>query len=226
MATFEFILTLIVELIPTILSIIIIRTLLQKNKLEFIGNKLLALSLFFVGTYTFLTFLYTIIAKAAIIDLFLLISFLCILTALILLYFTIQVVLHSSMWLQGKEKWIWIILTAAIFIMMISTDFITVVDEAQAITVFDPVVYYIYAGFVLFVLLFSSIQTYRVGIKRIDDAKVKKKMVFFFLALICLIFSLIVDTIGGLVEVGEIFFDIGLFGLISIALLLMERAMK
>jgi uncharacterized membrane protein len=176
--------------------------------------------------YSFLTFLYTLIAKADVIKILLLISFLCILVALVFLYFTIQVVLHSNMWLNGREKWVWILLTAVIFVMMVTSDFITVTDEIQALTEFDPIIYYIYAGFVLFVLCFSAIQTYRIGIRQTKDEFLKKKMKNFFYALISLIFALLVDAIGGMVEIAEVYFDIGLFGLISIALILMEKAMK
>jgi hypothetical protein len=224
MISFEIIITLIFELMTFILSVFISSKLIKNNNNNFIQNKFLAAGCLFCGLYTIFTFLYTIIATEFAIELFLTLGIISIIFAVLLLFFTLKVILKSSKWLETPEKWLWIIIAGIIIGLTFHPEYIIVTDVELSLTEFHPIFYNIYAIFVLFMLGYSAFITYSTGIVKADEKELKTKMKKFLAGLIIFISSLLVDVIGNLVEEGEVFFDMGLFGLISLAMVTLASA--
>lgn len=187
-----------------------------------IGNKLLAFGIISVGFYTLFTFIYSIIAKEWAIILFLKLGMIIILIGVTLLIFTMKILINSSVWIEKPEKWIYFSLTLIISVILAITNYITVVDEENSVTTFNPLVFYTFALYILLLLIYGTFSIYKFGIKR-TEGNAKKRMVYFFSGLISLILSLIIDAVGNFFPEFELIFDLMLFTLMTIGMLLMAR---
>jgi hypothetical protein len=105
---------------------------------------------------------------------------------------------------------------------LLFTDYITVVDIATGATHFETLQFSLFAIFVAFVLIYSTVPLYRFGIKK-NTGDTKKRAQFFLIALLFFIGSLLIDAIGNIVEI-EALFDTLLFAFISIGILWATRA--
>ena len=222
MASFLMILTFIFELLTTIISFYVGYLLMKQNEDKQIGNKLLALGIISVGFYTLFTFIYSLIAKEWAIILFLKLGMIVILIGVTLLIFTMKILIHSSVWIEKPEKWIYFSLTFIISAILAVTDYITVINEENSVTSFNPWVFYTFALYILLLLIYGSLSIYKFGVKR-NQGDVKKRMIYFFSGLISLILSLIIDAVGNFFPELELIFDLMLFTLMTIGMLLMAR---
>ncbi|MHA1855201.1 MAG: hypothetical protein ACTSYY_04075 [Promethearchaeota archaeon] len=222
MASFLLTLTFIFEIVSTIISFLTGYLLIKHNKEKQIGNMLLAFGIILIGFFTIFTLIYSIIAKAWAIILFLKFGMIAILFGVTLLILTMKVLIHSSLWIKKLEKWIYISLTLILSIIMAATGYITVNDEINSVTSFNPFVFYPFALYILLMLIYGSFSIYEFGIKR-NEGNTKKRMVYFFSGLIILIFALITDSIGNFFPELELIFDLILFSSITIAMILLAR---
>ena len=81
---------------------------------------------------------------------------------------------------------------------------------------------YTFALYILLLLIYGSLSIYKFGVKR-NQGDVKKRMIYFFSGLISLILSLIIDAVGNFFPELELIFDLMLFTLMTIGMLLMAR---
>ena len=215
-------LTFIFELLTTIISFYVGYLLMKQNEDKQIGNKLLASGIISVGFYTLFTFIYSIIAKEWAIILFLKLGMIIILIGVTLLIFTMKILINSSVWIEKPEKWIYFSLTLIISVILAVTNYITVIDEENSVTTFNLLVFYTFALYILLLLIYGSYSIYKFGIKR-TKGDAKKRMVYFFSGLISLIISLLIDAVGNFFPEFELIFDLMLFTLMTIGMLLMAR---
>jgi hypothetical protein len=138
-----------------------------------------------------------------------------ILIAVLLLYFALQVLIYSSKWIKMYKIGFFLplIISIIISLLLIFTNFIEVKEAATATTHFDPIIYNLFALFVAFMLFYSTLVMYIYGINK-STGDPKKRMLLFFVGLLCLISALISDAIGNIVE-NEILFDTLLFAFLA-----------
>ena len=139
--------------------------------------------------------------------------------AVLFLFYTMQVLIHSSKWMKINKLSFWapLIISVVIALIVIFTKFFEVVDAKTAETHFDPISLAIFAIFVAFMLIYSAYSLYRFGITK-STGESKKRMQLFFIGLIIVFGAMIADVIGNVVEI-EVLFDTLLFALLSVGLI-------
>ena len=99
------ILSLIFEIIPTILGVFGAIILLKKNS-KYLANRLMAIGTFFIGCYSFFIFLYDLLEMEWAILLFLPIAMSFILLGTMSIYFAILVISRTSSIFKNKWRWV------------------------------------------------------------------------------------------------------------------------
>lgn len=222
MVSLTVLITYFMELLTSFISFLIGYLVIKRNKENQNVNKLLSVGVILVGLYTFTTFIYSIIAKEWAIKLFISFGMSALLIAVLLLYFTMRLLIDSSARLGRKEILIYSSITSIIILIIIFSDFITVLDEEKSVTSFNPFVLYTYALFIMVMLIHGSYSTYIYGIKH-SEGRSRKRMIYFFWGLITLIIGLITESIGNFFPELELLFDLTLFSLIAFGMLLLAR---
>ena len=209
--------TYIFEFITTILSFFAALLLIKQKKDSQVplGNMFLTLASSFVGIYALSTIIYSIIGQEWAVLVFLKLGMIAILMAVLLLYFTMQVLIYSSKWIKIHKLRFWVPLCTSLVIsfVLVFTDYIIVIDAKTAETHFQPIPYTLFAIFVAFMLIYSTFSMYSFGIRR-STGNSRKRMQFFFIGLLFIIGSLIIDVLGNIIE-NEVLFDTLLFGILS-----------
>ncbi|MCP4763781.1 MAG: hypothetical protein GY870_18565 [archaeon] len=193
----------------------------SKDSQVSLGQKFLAIALFLVGNYALSTIIYSLIGQEWAILVFLRVGFISILISVVFLFYTMQILIHSSSWIKTNQKLVIITIIIAIIIslIMIIIPFIQVNDAATADTLFSPEYpFYAFALFVAFMLIYSAFVLYKFGISKNTGEK-KKNMQNFFIGLLFVIGALIVDVIGNFFNELEILFDTLLFAVLSIGVI-------
>lgn len=187
----------------------------KKNSQVPLGNTFLALANSCVGVYALSTIIYSIIGQEWAVIAFLKLGMVAIIMSVLLLYFTMQVLIYSSKWIKIHKFrfWVPLIISLAVAMILISTDFIEVKDAATAETHFQPIPFALFAILVAFMLIYSAFSLYYFGIRK-NTGSSRKRMQFFFIGLIFIISALIVDVLGNIIE-NEVLFDTLLFGILS-----------
>ncbi|MBA7682348.1 hypothetical protein ES703_90698 [subsurface metagenome] len=110
----------------------------KKNSQVPLGNTFLALANSCVGIYALSTIIYSIIGQEWAVIAFLKLGMVAIIMSVLFLYFTMQVLIYSSKWIKIHKFrfWVPLIISLAIALVLISTDFIEVKDAATAETHF------------------------------------------------------------------------------------------
>jgi len=187
----------------------------KKNSQVPLGNTFLSLANSGVGIYALATIIYSIIGQEWAVIAFLKLGMVAIIMSVLLLYFTMQVLIYSSKWIEIHKFrfWVPLIIALSIAMVLIFTDFIEVIDASTAETHFQPIPFVLFASFVAFMLIYSAISLYYFGIRKAAGDS-RKRMQIFFIGLILVISALIVDVIGNIIE-NEVLFDTLLFGILS-----------
>jgi len=213
--------TYIFEFVTMIISFLMVFLVLNRKKHSEVplGNIFLALGATFLGIYALTTIIYSLIGEKWAIIVFMKIGMVSVLMAVLFLFYTMQILIYSSKWFKVYRIsfLIPLIITLIIFIAIIFTDFIEVIDAATAETHFDPILYNIFAAMVAFLLIYSAFSIYYFGIRK-STGDSRKKMQLFFIGLIFFIGGLIADVIGNIIEI-EVLFDTLLFVLLSIGVI-------
>lgn len=189
-----------------------------------LGNTFLALGAFCIGIYALFTIIYSLINQEWAIITFLKLGMISLMAGVLFLFYTMQILIYSSKSINIKKTSYWAPLVAflTISLILLFTDYITVVDIATGATHFETLQFSLFAIFVAFVLIYSTVPLYRFGIKK-NTGDTKKRAQFFLIALLFFIGSLLIDAIGNIVEI-EALFDTLLFAFISIGILWATRA--
>ena len=209
---FEFILM----VLSFIASFLVIR-IKSKSKVPQ-SNLFLSISSIFVGLYALSTIIYSLIRQEWAIIAFLKIGMISIVLAVFCLFLTIQILISSSKWISIHRFYFITLLAATtiLTLLLIFTDFIKVIDIKTSETHFNPIIYYPFAIYIAFILVFSTFSTYYYGIRK-STGESRKRMLLFFFGLLIMLGGLIVDTIGNTIEI-EIIFDFLLFCFLSIGI--------
>ncbi len=213
--------TYIFEFIAMVISFFAAFLLIKQKKLSQVplGNTFLALANTCVGIYALSTIIYSIIGQEWAVITFLKLGMVAIVMAVLLLYFTMQVLIYSSKWIKIHKVrfWIPLVISLVITLVLIITDFIIVIDAATAETHFQPIPFALFAIFVAFMLIYSAFTLYSFGIRK-TTGNSRKRMQFFFIGLIFIIAALVIDVLGNIIE-NEVLFDTLLFGVLSCGVL-------
>jgi hypothetical protein len=214
----------IAEAIGTIAAYFAAYKVYKKNS-QYIGNKLMALSIGFIGTYIGSILVYDLIRQALIIQIFYRIGISSLLLGTILLYFSMEVLVHSSVWLKKKVLIIsllvfWIIYT--IFICV--SDIITIIDISVANTQMDMIPLLILAVSLLFLLITSILDLYLHGFRKAEGSH-KKNMLLFLVGLLVALGGLFISVGSSLTEDENIGFimDILFFSILAFSQVLIAR---
>ncbi len=198
----------------------------MKRSLVPVGNASLAIASIFLGIFALSTILYSLIGEASVIIILFKMGLISLLMAVFFLYYTMQVLVYSSKWIKIKKmkKFLWIPLITLILIVLILifTDYITVINAATAETHFEPFQFMLYALYIAFMILYSTISLYKFGLKKVTGES-KKNMQFFFMGLLFFLGALVIDVLNNIFEY-EVLFDTLLFASLAIGVILMARA--
>ena len=187
----------------------------KKNSQVPLGNIFLTLASSFVGIYALSTIIYSIIGQEWAVIAFLKLGMIAILMAVLLLYFTMQVLIYSSKWIKIHKLRFWIPFCIALTIALVLafTDYIIVIDAKTAETHFQPIPYALFAIYVAFMLIYSAFSIYSFGIRK-STGNSRKRMQLFLVGLLLIIGALIIDVLGNIIE-NEVLFDTLLFVALS-----------
>jgi hypothetical protein len=190
-----------------------------------LGIKFLSSASIFLGLYALSTIIYSIMGTEWTVIVFLKFGMISILMSVLFLFYTMQVLIHSSTWLKTHIKSFFIILGIAVVIslILIFTDYINVVNPLTAETHFEPLPFYTFALFVAFILIYSIINIYIFGISK-NTGESKQRMQSFLIGLLFLFGGLITDLIGNFFE-NEVLFDTLLFAFLAIGILFVTWAL-
>ncbi|MCF2138657.1 MAG: hypothetical protein K9W44_01215 [Candidatus Lokiarchaeota archaeon] len=180
------------------------------------SSRFLGFSSLFLGIYALSTIIYSFANSELAIIVLLKLGMIMICFSLLFLFYTMKILINSSFWLSTNRslKYIMLGITSAISLLLGISNYIQVTDIHNAETHFEPIPFYIFASFIGLILIYSIFTTYYLGVKKTKGVD-RKKMIFFFIGLICMILGLIMDAIGNFVE-NETLFDSLLFGFLSV----------
>lgn len=150
---------------------------LRKNS-KYIGNRLMFATFFLFGTYISSLLTYGIIKTELIIHILFRVGINCLLYGMLFLFFTMQVMVHSSAWITNKNHvfpfiipaGVWSIWTIFAHLDILSTD---PVNTSMALA---PLIFLILSSFGL--LISSLISLYKHGIKETKGEDRKKMQIF------------------------------------------------
>ncbi|MFX1275061.1 MAG: hypothetical protein ACFFBP_20735 [Promethearchaeota archaeon] len=209
--------TYVFEFVTMILSFIAAILLYNKSRTSEIklGSRLLSFSSILLGLYALSTIIYSLIGQEWAIQVFLKIGIVCLIYSVLFLFYTMIFLIYPIKWVKSKIRYmigIFVIATI-ISVIIVIVDHIEVKNEVTADTHFDPIIPYIlFALYMGFMLLFSTITLFYFGILKSSASKMR--MTLFFLGLILVIVSLVNEVIGNFIE-NEVLFDTLLFGFLS-----------
>ncbi|WP_457557253.1 hypothetical protein [Candidatus Harpocratesius sp.] len=212
------IITYVFECITTISALLASFFLLKKgfSSNDAKSSRFLGFSSFFLGIYALSTIIYSVANSELAIIVLLKIGMIMICFSLLFLFYTMKILIHSSFWLTTNRilKYLMLGITSGIALLLGISNYIQVIDVHNADTHFDPIIFNIFASFIGIILIYSIFTIYFLGVKKTEGDD-RKKMVFFFIGLIFMLFGLIIDAIGNFIE-NETLFDSLLFGFLSI----------
>lgn len=106
---------------------------------------------------------------------------------------------------------------------MIFSDWIYVENTDISTMDYMDAIFFSFAGYIGVMIILTMLNLYIFGIRK-SSVDVKRKMWFFFSGLCFMLLGLIVEGIGGIFEGFVELFDILLFMMLSIGVLLMAKA--
>ncbi|QEE16591.1 hypothetical protein DSAG12_02421 [Promethearchaeum syntrophicum] len=200
-------------------------TLLKQNK-KYLGNQLLSASLGLVGIYALLLFIYKVLNSATLLQICIRIGFSALLFSVFLLFCTIQVLMYSSVIFKTKKMKliIFFLLALSISIILFVSDWILVQNEDITTMEYYMPVFIAFAGYIAFMLIYSSITLYIFGIRK-NTGKSKQYMWFFFIGLVFMILGLVTEGLGSAIEGLAGLFDMLLFICLSIGVIFMALSL-
>ncbi|MBD3353212.1 MAG: hypothetical protein GF364_17160 [Candidatus Lokiarchaeota archaeon] len=212
------------EALGTLAGIIAAVFVLRKNK-RYIGNILMAISLILISSYIGAILIYDLALNAIVIQILYRIAISSLLVGTMLLYFTMQIMVHSSTWLDNKKKIIpWIIAVIGFIIWIIIDEVVDIVDIETANTQIRLMPLLVLVLFILVFLITSIVDLYLHGIRKIKRER-KMHMIIFLTGLIICLISIgisIASQIVSDVETGQlldvIFFAVLSLGMIVVAI--------
>lgn len=191
-----------------------------------VGNRLMALSISLIGLYALSFLVFDLIATELAVQVFLRIGVISILFASILMFFSFQVLLRSSKWLEEKKHTIPTVIIGIVFsILLFYPNLITIIELTPVVN--TQLNIFILGGLMLIILiltLYNMFAVYKGGIMKTDnpDLKVRLEYIFgglsiFLIAVMLVILSNITknETLGSI-------FDISALVAIILGLLLMS----
>ncbi len=206
-----------------------------KQNPKYIGNKLMALSALGIAGYIGGIFLYDVIATERAIQILYRIAMPFILIGAISMYYTMQIMVHSSSWLRQTWKKIVPVLIIGAFTVYISIADVIEVNSLEVVdTTLDLFPLLFVSFWVLGLILASIIDLYLHGIRKMKGQS-KKHMLIFMAGLIINLFALILTVISNLISNAEIaaIFDVLFFlvlaigtGFMSFSFIQKARAVK
>ena len=142
--------------------------LVYKKNPDYIGNKLMALASVLIASYPGATLFYDSFPTYTTIQVGMRLGMICIMLGSVFLYFSIQIIVHSSSWWDKKSTWIFpLIIAGFISIYLIFTDYIEIVDIGTTVNNrIDIVPLGVVILFVLACIVYSMYDLYKTGIKK------------------------------------------------------------
>jgi hypothetical protein len=215
----------IAEAIGTIAALLSGYLVYRKNK-SYIGNRLLSISILLVGVYIGSILTYDLIRQEIVIQFFYRIAISSILLGVILLYFSMQIMVHSSTWLENKKTIyslliFWLIYT----IIIIFGDVIEIIDINVANTQMNlPLLIILVFGLILLILT-SIFDLYFHGIKHAEKSH-KSNRWLFLLGLVISLLSMFFSILSAVVEDETLgfYFDIITFSVLALSQVVMSMS--
>ncbi|UYP47149.1 hypothetical protein NEF87_003434 [Candidatus Lokiarchaeum ossiferum] len=152
-------------------------------------------------------------------------GFISLMFAVFFLFTTMQVIIHSSKIIRSHpiRFIIPLVVTLVISGFMIFSDWIYVENTDISTMDYMDAIFFSFAGYIGVMIILTMLNLYIFGIRK-SSVDVKRKMWFFFSGLCFMLLGLIVEGIGGIFEGFVELFDILLFMMLSIGVLLMAKA--
>lgn len=171
----------------------------RKNK-EFIGNRLLSLSMVLIGTYIGSILAYDLIHTELAIQIFYRIAISGLLLGVILLYFSMQIMVHSSAWLENKKiirslLGFWLIYT----IIIVFADVVDIVEVFPVNTQMNLPLLMIIVVAIILVIITTILDLYLHGIKHAEKNQRANRWIF-LLGLIIALLSVFLSILSSVVE--------------------------
>ena len=187
---------------------------------------MLSASLGLVGIYALLLFLYKVLNSVILLQINIRIGYAALLFAVFLLYSTIQVLIYSSVVFNKKNiKIIFFFLIAlAISIVIFAMDWVYVTDNDITTMEYYLPVFFAFAGYIGFMLIYCLITLYLFGIRKTEGIS-KQNMWFFFFGLVFMVLGLVTEGVGSEIEGFPGLFDLLLFAFLSIGVFLMALSL-
>ncbi|UYP44594.1 hypothetical protein NEF87_000879 [Candidatus Lokiarchaeum ossiferum] len=205
-----------IAIVASYLSAIVV---LRKNS-KYIGNQLMFVTFFLFGTYILSLLTYGIIKTEIVIHILFRVGINCLLYGMLFLFFTMQVMVHSSGWINNKNHILPFIIPAGLW--SIWTIFahleILSIDPVNTSMALPPLIFLILSSFGL--LISSIISLYKYGIKETKGENRKKMLIFMVglsINLIALLISLAAQLESEGILMDIIFFVVLACGLVIVA---------
>ncbi len=191
------------ELLGTIAGFLMAFYVLRQNK-KYIGNQLMAASTIFISFYIGSIFIYDVVATELAVQIFYRIALISIMLGASFMYFTMQVMVHSSSWLRKRYNYIVPILIIIGFaIYLILTDFITIINLDMVDTQIDLIPLATVSLWVLVFLIASIVDLYLHGLRH-AKGKTKKNMTIFMAGLLINLLAIVFTIIANLITNPEV----------------------
>ena len=205
------------------LAAIIMATLVLRKDPSYVGNRLMAAASIGIGGYMGFILWYDLFPSPLSVQVLLRLALISILFGTLFLYFTMQVMVHSSAWLDNKMNIIpGIVYMTALSTAIVFLRFITIVDLEVVNTQIDMLPLAIIIASTLLFLLITAFDLYYHGIRHVQGQQ-RKNMMTFFIGLLTAIGSIILTIIANILEdqaIGAVF-DVLFFSTLAVAIVLM-----
>ena len=212
----------ILQLALAVLAFLVSFFLIKKDR-TYVGNQTLASSIGSLGIFAISIFIYKFTKSTIVIQYSIRISFICLIFSVFLLYVTIQILLYSAKIPKANYKFIgfWFVIAIIITLILVFSDWVYTENDDIATLDYNNNVFFLFASYIAFMLIYSMINLYFKGIKRNSDES-KTKMKYFFYGLIFLLLGMISEGFNAIIGNREIdiIFDFTLFSFLFIAIIL------
>ena len=202
-----------------------IAVLVLRKDSKYMGNRLMAISMILFGFYMgfILTYdiFYPIFQQDWLIEVFFRLCLISIIFGSVFLFFTIEVMCKSSVWLTFKRVIPYVLVLTAYSIWIWFYDFITIISGDQVNTQAEmiPTLLLLILG-VLYFIIQSIVGIYRFGIRKTEGDR-KKKMMTFFMGLIISLAAIIINVLSNILDDPIGVLDVIFFGTLALAMVIM-----
>jgi hypothetical protein len=214
----------VIESISAMAGIVSALFVIKKNP-KYLGNQLLSLGVLFLGLYAVCILIYDIVRTSLTIQIFLRVAMILIILGCCFLYFTMQVAVHSSKWMELKIRWMIPLLLIIIYAIWISVhDFIRIISLETVNTQTELLPLIILVLGVITFLIMSIRNLWKYGVKKTTGV-LQKQMKITFTGLIAGLIAVVWNIISNVVEDGAIF-DVFFYLTLAITMILLAYGFR